>query len=371
MEYRHSIGHAEVIAAMAIIGVLASCSSHANGGASPPSLLTLVDRSVTQDQGSWVINYRLRNGASTGVIITPEELGLQVRGWVSNSRVASHALPRWSSLVIVPRVDPTAFCEMINAVDESQRCREHIAVSVWRQRQFTHDSGSSKNSADIPAVVSSRAGGLSLTPLSIISLGPGDMMHLRLRIEHQHILYGDYDPLLGLRTIQITLSGSILRDVLPLDREQYLAQPNYTWPEPPPERRDTRHFISAPDSLYIEADVQGHQSYRYQERPVRYNTQMKLRFWYLIAAGTEGECRVRLGQNKDTPLAWRQLHEAAFEERLKTIGRWTKYERIVQIEPEATRLILEFKIVGEIDVGEMWIDDVSLEPLGITSVGGP
>ena len=104
---------------------------------------------------------------------------------------------------------------------------------------------------------------------------------------------------------------------------------------------------------------------------MRYNTKMKLRFWYLIAVGTEGECHVRVGQNKDTPLAWRQLHEAGFEERLKTIGRWTKYERIVQTEPEATRMILEFKIVGEIDAGEMWIDDVSLEPVGIIGPGGP
>ena len=65
------------------------------------------------------------------------------------------------------------------------------------------------------------------------------------------------------------------------------------------------------------------------------------------------------------------LHEAGFEERLKAIGHWTKYERIVQTEPEATRLILEFKIVGEVDVGEMWIDDVSLEPLGINGLSGP
>ena len=176
------------------------------------------------------------------------------------------------------------------------------------------------------------------------------MVHVRLRIDHQHVLYGEYDPLLGVRTMELTLGQSVIRDMLPLDREQYLAQPKYTWPEPPDERRDTRHFFSAPDSLHIRADIQGHQSYRFQERPVRYNTKMKLRFWYLIAVGTEGECHVRVGQNKDTPLAWRQLHEAGFEERLKTIGHWTKYERIVQTEPEATRIILEFKIVGEIDV---------------------
>jgi hypothetical protein len=80
---------------------------------------------------------------------------------------------------------------------------------------------------------------------------------------------------------------------------------------------------------------------------------------------------VRVGQNKDTPLAWRQLHEAGFEERLTTMGHWTKYERIVQTEPEATRIILEFKIVGEIDTGEMWIDDVNIEPIGIIGPSGP
>ena len=58
--------------------------------------------------------------------------------------------------------------------------------------------------------------------------------------------------------------------------------------------------------------MQGHQSYRFPERPVRYNSKLKLRFWYLIAAGTQGECRVRVSQNKDTPLAWRPLPRGEF-----------------------------------------------------------
>ena len=52
-------------------------------------------------------------------------------------------------------------------------------------------------------------------------------------------------------------------------------------------------------------------------------------------------------QYKDTPISWRLLHGGAFEQCLKTIGRWTKVERIVQTEAEATTLTLEFKIVGE------------------------
>jgi len=241
---------------------------------------------------------------------------------------------------------------------------------LWAKDWFRSDSeflGKSDNHPKMSTYLSSQRSD-SLLPLS---LGPGEKMYIRFRIDHQHTLYGDYDPLLGIRTVELSLGSFIVREVLALDREQYLAQPKYSWPNPPDERRDTRYFISKPDSLHLEADVYGHRAYRYQELPVRYDTRMNLQFWYLIAAGTECECCVRVGQNKDTPHAWRQLHGAAFEEPLKTVGRWTKFERIVQIEPEATKLILEFKITGDPNVGEMWIDDVSLEPLNGSSGGGP
>jgi hypothetical protein len=371
MESRHSKGHSLFVVGLAVTCAfsLTPCNVYGAAYLAPP--LTLVDRAVTQDQGAWVIDYRLRNAASAGVIVSPDDIGLRVEGWVSNSRVASHAVPRWSSLVITTHVDSTTCSDVIQSVDESQRCRERLVISVRSDGRSPSDRSSTAKIADSPTTANASPASSALIPIPVLSLGPGEMMHLRLRIDHQHILYGEYDPLLGIRTIELTLGESVIRDVLPLDREQYLAQPQYIWPEPPDVRRDTRQFISAPDSLHIEADVQGHRSYRYQERPVRYNTKMKLRFWYLIAAGTEGECCVRVGQNKDTPLAWRQLHEAGFEDRLKTIGRWTKYERIFQTEPEATRLVLEFKIGGEIDIGEMWIDDVRMEPLGITGPGGP
>ena len=326
------------------------------------SSLILISRTVTQDQGAWVADYRLRNTVRTGIIATPEAFKLKVEGWVSNSRIASHAVPRWSSLLLAVGDDFVAFSNIINTVDESQRCRERMLIAIRSEKYWQPDNHSivkntylSESSTLLPIA----AGSVPIPPLSI---GPGDILHLRLRLEHQHSLYGDYDPLLGIRTIELTLGKSVFEDILPLDREQYLAQPNCTWPEPPEEYRDRRHFLSPPDSLRIEAGARGHRSYRYPECPVRYNTKMKLQFSYLIAAGTEGECRLHIGQNKDTPLAWRQLHEASFEERLNTIGYWTKYEHIVHTEAEATRLILEFKITGDSSVGEMWIDNVSLAP---------
>jgi hypothetical protein len=347
------------------------------GKNSTPSTLALVERTVTQDQGAWVVDYRLRHTGQAGVIVTPEEIAVKVEGWASNSRVASHAVPRWSSLAVSRGPVLSAISEVIAAVDEAHRCRERLVVSVWTEDQAPIRPGQgdrSRAAAGVPAVDPGPAPiPVSAEPTAILpfSLGPGAIVFVRLRIEHQHILYGDYDPLLAVRTVVLTLGTAAVRDVVPLDREQYLAQPKFTWPEPPEERRDTRYAISAPDSLHLEAHVPGHQYYRYPERPVRYSTKLRLRFWYLIAAGTEGECLVRVGQYKETPTSWRELKSGGFEQCLKTIGRWTKVERIVQTESEATTLTLEFKIVCETEVGEMWIDDVSLEPVGCAGSGGP
>ena len=298
---------------------------------------------------------------------------MKVEGWVSNSRVASHTVPHWSSLVLLRGVELPAVAEVITARNELQKCRERLLVSVW-----TEDQGLPRHSPSSDPPTASRQRSSLLPPISPelgialpLSLGPGAIVHLQLRLEHQHLIYGDYDPLLGIRTVVLTLGAAIVRDIVPLNREQYLAQPRITWPDPPEDRRDFRHAVSGPDSLHLEADVPGHQYYRYSERPVRYSTRMRLRFWYLIASGTDGECSVRLAQFMDTPISWRPLHNGRFEECLKTIGRWTKVERIIQTEPDATIVTLEFKIFGDTDVGEMWIDDVSLEPVIAAVPGGP
>ena len=146
--------------------------------------------------------------------------------------------------------------------------------------------------------------------------------------------------------------------------------PRYTWPAPPDDRRDTRYFVSAPDSLHLEAHVPGNQYYRFPERPVRYGTRMKLSYWYLIAQGTEGECRARVAQYKDTPSAWKVLADGGHEECLNTVGRWVKVEHVFRTENDATTLALDFRITGA-EVGEMWIDDVRLDPVAGPAPTGP
>ncbi|MDR3639244.1 MAG: hypothetical protein P4L84_35915 [Isosphaeraceae bacterium] len=323
-------------------------------GAGPAPRFTIQRRAVNQDQGGWRVDYRLRYDGPSGIVLTPTEVWAKVESWVSNSRVASHAIPRWSSLAISGPSGLSATADVITASDEAQRCRERVSLVVW-----TGEDGP-------PEVPAAKPGIPPAGPL--LSLAPGGTLYVRLRWEHQHFLYGDYDPLLGQRALELRLGSATLRDVLPMDQEHYLALPKFAWPVPPEDRRDTRYFYSAPDSLHLEAHVPGNQYYRFPERPVRYGTKMRLRFWYLVAPGTEGECRARIAQYKDTPTAWRVLTDGAYEECLTTVGRWVKVEHIFRTEPDATTLALDFRISGA-DIGEMWIDDVTLEPVGAPPSG--
>jgi hypothetical protein len=288
-----------------------------------------------------VVQYELRYTGESAAVRTPSETKVVVEGWVSNSRVPSHASPRPSRVTAGGTATGSATGDVIASTDEARRCRERVVLTAWA------DDGPPPE-ADAP---------------SVLGLNPGSRVNVRIRLEHQHVIYGEYDPLLGVRSVDLAIGAALLHDEVPLDREQYLAQPRYTWPEAPADRRDDKHFVSAPDSLHLEAHVPGHKYYRLPDRPVRYGTKMRLRFWYLIAAGTEGECRVRFDQYKDTPTSWRVLSGGGFEQPLETVGRWTRVEKIVRTDGEATTAALGFRIISETDVGEMWIDDVSLEPV--------
>jgi hypothetical protein len=335
------------------------------GEESPSSTpaLSVVSRTISLDRDHWQywqVDYRVRNDSAATLIVPPAETSAKVEGWVSNSRVAGHATPRRSSVTASGSSGLTGVAEIIPSSDESLRCRERATIQVWNA-----DLG------ETPPDPISKAG---LRPVAtqeqpVVEIAPGGLARVRLRLAHEHFLYGPYNALLGPRTLELRLGAARLCDSLPLDRERRVARMPIAWPpSPPADLLDTRVFVSAPDSLHLEAQTPGKQSHRYPERPVRYATRMRLRFWYLIATGTEGECRARIAQYKDSPTSWKTLPDGEVEVYLTTVGRWTRVERTFHTEPDATSLSLDFRIVGA-DVGELWIDDVSLEPIGDDAEG--
>jgi hypothetical protein len=338
--------------ALAVVVGEAPAWGQATESIGQPSRVSAVRRATSQDQGTWVVEYEIRNETTAGVVVMPAELAASVEGSVSNSRIASHARPRPSHVMLKGSEYASASGEVIASKDDAARCRERLTLSIW--------------SDDAKPPAKPAAG------LSPISLAPGATGRLRLRIEHQHAIYGAYDPLLGVRTITLRVGEETFRDVVDLVRECYLAQPRSSWPEPPEDRRDRRQFVSGPDSLHIAAHEPGRQYYRFPDQPVRYGSRMRLSYWYLIAVGTTGECRVRFSQYKDMPSSYRELPSGGFDEELTTVGRWTKVERIIHIEPEATTAALDFRVSSNVNLGEMWIDDVALTPTSPDSLAaGP
>jgi hypothetical protein len=326
----------------------------------PGARLVVLDRSIEMDRGDgiyWQVDYRLKNPGPNPLVIDPKQVTATVDGWVSNSRVPGHAAPRRAALTASGSSGLSGVVDVVPASEEAQRCRERLTVQVWPIEAGQAPTLSAEKPAGRP--------GTSEAPPAI-TLAPGGILRVRLRLEHEHHLYGPFNALLGTRELELRLGPARLVDTLPLDRQRKLVRALPAWPPSPPEDLlDRTTFVSAPDSLHLEAHVPGHQSHRFPDfRRVRYGSRMKLSFWYLIAPGTDGECQARITQYRDLPNWWKTLHEGEVDERLTIVGRWVHVERTFRVEPEATSLALDFRILGtDVAAGELWIDDIRLEPI--------
>jgi hypothetical protein len=327
---------------------------------------TVVRRVVAQSQGAgqvWQVDYRLRNDGDAVEVVPPGAVVVSVDGWVSNSRVAGHAAPRRARVEVSGPLGNAAYAEILPARDrdEERRCRERATLAVWPA-----SAGEVPPNAAAALLVPGGAAMLGLPPVLV---APGDSLRVRLRLEHVHFLYGPYEPLLGPRPVVLRVGAATLRDELPLEQELTGARAVPTWPmfEPPADQLDAEVFVSPPHSLHLAAHRPGCASYRFSG-PIRYGTRMRLSYWYLIAPGTEGDCKARLSQSLQGPAIHRSLRDGDHDQYLTTVGRWAHVERVFRTEGQATNLTLEFKLTG--NLGEMWVDDVVLEPID-DGAGGP
>lgn len=322
----------------------------ARAGSTLAPALTIVERAVSPGPGpwqSWQVDYSLRFEGPATLAVEPAAISAEVQGWVSNSRVAAHATPRLSAVTLSGANGFSARAELIGSADADRRCVELASLQVWAGD--AHD----------PPVAD-----VNKSKPEALELPPGALVRVRLVLEHDHQLYGPIDPLLGPRRLELHLGPAGMGDILPLNRPRRPPAADPVWAaEAPPDRLDNHLFLSAPDSVHVEAHVPGHQIFRFPERSIRYATRYRLSYWYLIAPGTDGRCLAKTTQTSRTS-GWRTLHDAEQTRVLNTVGRWTKVEQVIRTEPEATHLKLEFSIRSDPDIGELWIDNVRLDLVG-------
>lgn len=321
--------------------------------------LTVVARTIDRGPGPWQcwrVDYTLRNDAKSELSAEPSAVSATVRGWVSNSRVASHAAPLWSSLLIEGSTGLTARAELIASADADRRCRETSTLQVW---------------AGGPESVPGARLGARPVPVEdqpTVVVAPGGTVRARLSLEHEHFLYGAHDPLLGVRQVELHLGTATLRDTLPLDRPARAAAVDPSWPcGATADRLDRKCKVAGRESLHLEAAAGCH-THRFPERAVRYSTKYRLTYWYRLAPGTEGGLRARTAQLREGSI-WKSLAEGDHVQTHpdSSAGRWRKVERTFKTEPDATTLLLEFGLPG--DIGEAWVADVRLEPVEGGEVG--
>jgi hypothetical protein len=339
---------------------------------SPAHRLDLVERLIDQDripfeqsrdhQQCWVywrVEYRLRNRGTTPLDVNPATVSADLVGLVSNSRVPTHAHPKrvahgfaGTDAAVAPFFESTVV--LIASADEAGLCRERATLELLpddRREPGCDEVKNADNLAEVPPT------------LAPFRLEPGECMIVRLRLEHQHFLTGPFDPLLGIREFTLRVGPATFRDELPLDHQHCEVFPTTTWGALPADRLDPRLFVSPPDSLYLAAHRPGHHGYDFPERPVRYDTPMRLSFWYLIAPGSSAKCSAEIKQYRDAPRSYRVLSQGRIDQPLCETGHWVHVERIIRTDPEATTLRLRFLVDSDIDSGEMWVDDISLEAL--------
>lgn len=338
---------------------LASTAAPARA-AEPGPALTVVGRSVAMDRGDWMywqVDYRLKNTGAAPLAIAPGEIAATIDAWVSNSRVPGHEAPARSTLAASGRSGLLGTADVLPSRDEAKRCRERLILQVWPA-----------GDGDSPPDPIRQAGARAVMPEEqpALTVAPGATLRVRLRLEHEHPLYGPFHALLGTRAVELELGPARIVDEVPMDRELKLARGQPAWPpEPPSDHLDDRVFASAPSSLHLDANLPGHQSYRFPDfRHARGGSLVRLSFWYLVAPGSDGEYQARVVQFCDLPNRWKTLSHGEVDQRLTTIGRWVHAERVFKVEPEASSLVVDFRILGaDLVAGEMWIDDVKLEPL--------
>ena len=305
--------------------------------------IRLLDRQISQQGNRWLVRYQVLYEGDTMLDLSADDFSVAYEAWVSNSSLKPHTTPRKSRMRSVLSATRTLQATVIPSANDRQRCREKLSLACT-----TGD----KPAAEFPLATS------AFLPTRV---KPGETIWLYLTLEHAHFLHGAYDPLLGERTLEIHFGPCRLIDTIPLNSEQVPARPIVQLSDPPKERLDSRQFHSPPDSLYLAADVPGYQYFRFDEMPVRYGSQFRFTCWYLIAVGTEGSCHARLMEYRDTPNSWERL-DTGFDQQLVLQGRWHKFEKIFQTGDETTTIAIDFRICGA-NVGEMWLDDMTLNSL--------
>ena len=333
---------------------------------------------------------------------------------LSNSTIKEHSHPPNKELSC-PKFNlgeqKSSSIPVISSPDKSKQCEEKIEVEVLvLDINNLAIQKMRKEKSIIPKFVPLKRGEpLTLTPTNKADSSPNaDLIHelnlenvfkVKVRISHEHDVYGPIDPLLGERTMTATIGPGRIYDIFFLDRE---VSPLIIIPKLELTKtldgkeedlfsnfKDTHYYHSAPDSIHLAADERGMWQLRFSDIPVRYGTKVKLVFWYAIAKPSEGVYMTSITEYNDSKSSGQVIEDAGFQEILWTDdpkidipqeaskeeadeitkraflsqpkqGQWHRFEKEITLTRRTTTIAVQVAAYSSYN-GKAWVNDLNKE----------
>lgn len=347
--------------------------------------IDFIQKFVKRDRANWYVDLRFKYVGKETLTLGLDDVAASVESYVSNSAVDGHGLPRKSSLRFGARENWTSKCQLVNVKpvatieDLPVGCAEVGYLAIWNASP--HEESLGPPDSEFPSRFWKGHVGKRPERSLTLTFGPESEFEVRLLLIHNHAFFGDersnfsgshllgegaergYDPLLGVRRFELDIAGTKIVEEIVLRDAAPAMVPPITF-DGMPTQRDDRMFISAPDALFLSAPEVGSGALSTPQYPVRHGSRVRITFWYYLARGTQRSLVFRALQYCDLAGRYHILNRVSVGATFCTNERWQKVEKIVQIDPMATKLGLIFQLPGDPrEIGDAWIDDVRIETL--------
>lgn len=271
-------------------------------------LYSIQNRTIEQFGGLWEITYTVQYLGDESLKVFPNEINIKYTGEnLSNSRLKLHAYPKESKISFNLSETNEASYTLIKSKDDLKTCKENIKVEVHKLDIFQPISGKRY---------------IPLRKLEELELKKYDTFQIKIKTNHDHMIHGTYDPLLGKRKLEISIGDKKIYDEIDQNIEINEAHPipkltstsavNGDAVDCLKSRLDENIFYSTPDSIYL-SSTGPFQSLIFDNIPVRYGDTLKLSFWYLIALGSDGIFKVSVKQFQDKPYMWQEIKDVEID----------------------------------------------------------
>jgi hypothetical protein len=289
------------------------------------------NQTIESKESGWLIYQKLRY-TGPDLVVKTKDVTIELAGRLYNSRAPQHTVVR-PSLLLLKGFSSNSSKIITDNVHNYNNCTEYGQFEIW-----------------VNADQYERQEQLHLTD--------GCAINYIIRESHNDTFYGQWYPLLGKRTIKLTLGQIVFCAKIDIDKEQYTERSNKIDLTKIPEEFIAKPHLSTqfnppPYTLHLSNNKYSQDStssspwiYRTPELNTRGGAKCRLKFDLMIADNSTGTVFCRVNQYRDGISTWQVMssNEYSFEIKNHSFEKWYKNIYHVDIKDDTNKVVIEFKV---------------------------